>query len=174
MKPLFFILILFMSGNINAQEKNILTGRTNVSLLKSSKEYDWFKENYESYNPGKAAIKKLKKFPKDVTVLIFAGTWCSDTRKLLPEFYKVADMAGIPSDNITLYFLDKGKASPEGAEKNYNITLVPTFIFVKNGHELGRIIESVEMQLEEVIKDIVEGVYYNHTVLPEAKPNLYK
>lgn len=157
MKPLFFILILFMSSTINAQEKNILTGRTSVSVLKSSKEYGWFKENYESYSPGKPAIKKLKRFPKDVTVLIFAGTWCSDTRRLLPEFYKVADMAGIPSGNITLYFVDKGKVSPEGVENNYNITLVPTFIFLKDGHELGRIIESVDKPVEEVIKDIVEG-----------------
>ena len=44
--------------------------------------------------------------------------------------------------------MDRDKKSGEGIEKQYKIERVPTFIVLKNGVEVGRVVESVENSIE--------------------------
>jgi thiol-disulfide isomerase/thioredoxin len=92
-----------------------------------------------------------------IDVTIFFGTWCSDSRRELPRFLKVADMAGIPPDRITLYGLDRSKKSPDGLTEKYHIDRVATFIFFKKGVEIGRITEAPESTIEGDMITILTG-----------------
>jgi hypothetical protein len=49
--------------------------------------------------------------------------------------------------------LDEQKQSPDGLEKKYKVSNVPTFIVLKDGEEKGRVVESVKVSLE---KDLYE------------------
>ena len=102
--------------------------------------------------------------PADATLLVFAGTWCSDTQNLLPKFYKSLDDAGIARERVKLYLLDEQKNSPEQLEKQYQVVSVPTFIVLQNGKELGRIVESVQQSIEaDLAKQLQKkGIVYSH------------
>jgi len=84
----------------------------------------------------------------DVDFLVFLGTWCPDSRREVPHFLKIADECGIGSSRIRLYALDRSKKSNDGLTDQYHIELVPTFIFLKNGAEIGRITEKPHGSLE--------------------------
>ncbi len=83
-----------------------------------------------------------------VETMVFFGQWCSDSRRDVPRFLKIVDLAGTSLGRVTLYALDRKKKSPEGLEGQYRIERVPTFVFLKQGKEIGRIVEMPRTTLE--------------------------
>jgi thiol-disulfide isomerase/thioredoxin len=136
-------------------EQAILLGRTHYRVLQNSPQLVWFRQNYNAYQPNNSAIDALKGFPPDIRFIVFAGTWCSDTRDLLPPFYRVLDAAGINRNNVTLYFTDRDKHTPEGLENTYNVNRVPTFILLRNGSEIGRITETAQPSIEAELVNLL-------------------
>ena len=109
-----------------------------------------------------AAVETFKKNKDKFTVVIFGGTWCHDTQNLLPVFYRLADKSGFPEKNITLIAVDRDKKTINNLQKNYSITNVPTFIIMKDGKEMGRVVEygssgEIDKELGEIVKKKVEG-----------------
>lgn len=117
---------------------------------------DWYQQGYEAYSPNKKMSKKLSKDLQEYDIVIFAGTWCPDTRNLLPKFAKVLDQTGIEQDNIQLYLVNRSKSTPGGETDTYEIKSVPTFIFIKDGKEVGRIVEKVNKSVEADIYYIIK------------------
>src|SRR5688572_28901724 len=83
--------------NLTAQSnRNILGTCTRDSLLQEPFK-SWFQKNYDAYKPDESVVAKLKKIPvKDFTVEIFFGTWCGDSKRDVPRFFKIADAIGLP------------------------------------------------------------------------------
>ena len=151
MKNLLILVFTFITFGAMAQTpaSAVITGTTDVQKLNDEKAYPWFATGCKDYTPDAATLKTLKEnMPADATLLVFAGTWCSDTQYLLPKFYKTLDDAGISRDRVKLYLLDEQKQSPEQLEKQYQVVSVPTFIVLQNGKELGRIVETVQKSIE--------------------------
>ena len=94
-------------------------------------------------------ITMLRSMDKGISTIVFLGTWCPDSRRNVPHFLKVADEAGVSPDSIRLYCVDRSKKSDDGLTATYNIQRVPTFIFFKGGKEIGRIVESPELTIEQ-------------------------
>ena len=135
----------------------VLTGKTDIQKLTDAKAYPWFNANYQSYKPAATTAAELKKnLPADATILVFGGTWCSDTQNLLPKFYKTLDEAGIPRKKVELYLVDEQKNSPEALEKQYGVISVPTFIVLQQGEERGRVVESIQESIEADLLKIVQ------------------
>lgn len=118
-------------------------------------ELDWFSEGYEQYQPDSSYVGQIRAAKDNYSFVVFAGEWCGDTRNLLPKFYKTADLAGIPRDKITLYFLNRRKKSPEKIERNYNIDAIPAFVLIKDGKEAGRIVEEADGSIEKELSHIM-------------------
>lgn len=76
-----------------------------------------------------------------------------------PHFYKILDHLGFPEKRLRVVALDnhpdRRKTSPDGAEKGWNIEYVPTFIFLKNDKEVGRIVETPAVSLEKDMVNIL-------------------
>lgn len=87
--------------------------------------------------------------------LVFFGGWCSDSRREVPHFLKIADSAGFPAGSIRLYSLDRTKKSPDGIAEQFGIVLVPTIIFLREGGEIGRIVESPRTTMEQDMLEIL-------------------
>jgi hypothetical protein len=136
-----FCLSFFLMG-MQADDAPILLGKTHGRRLTRGEEGIWFKRNYNSYATDAGAIAVMKKHCKGLRFLVFAGSWCSDTRQWLPAFYRVTDEAGIARRNIDLYFADRNKVTPEGLENQYHIERLPTFIVLSGEAEIGRITET--------------------------------
>jgi thiol-disulfide isomerase/thioredoxin len=83
-----------------------------------------------------------------VDVLIFFGGWCSDSKRQVPRFLKLADEAGVPAESIRLYALDRTKKSDDGMTARWGIERIPTIIFLHRGAEIGRITETPQTTME--------------------------
>ncbi|CAN5322943.1 hypothetical protein BH09BAC1_BH09BAC1_19600 [soil metagenome] len=145
MKGYLLILLLSTVTMLSAQT---LTGPATRQQLEA---FDWFKNEYDSYKVSKKGVKDLKEVDKvkDYRIVIVMGTWCSDSRREVPRFYKVIDALGFPQDKILLVFVDENKNDPSGLGKQFMIKYVPTFIFLDaNSNELGRIVETPTKKLD--------------------------
>jgi len=107
-----------------------------------------FVAEYDSVQVQTEFIDLIRKAGEDVEVLVFLGTWCSDSRHHVPRFLRVIDLARPSLQRVSLYGVDRSKKSPGGTEASYHIERVPTFIFLKHGKEIGRIVESPQTTLE--------------------------
>ena len=125
----------------------------------------WFKKNYDAYEPEKVKIKKLRK-TKDLfdSVTLFMGTWCGDSKREAPRFIKCMEELSFNLNRLKIICVDRTfqnyKQSPGREESGQNIHRVPTFIFHKNGDEIGRIVESPKESLEVDMLKLVTGGNY--------------
>ncbi len=74
-----------------------------------------------------------------------------------PVSFKVMDEAAYPASNVTIICVDRERKDSSGMVNGLNIELVPTFIFYKDGNELGRIVETPTQTMEEDIFEILTG-----------------
>ncbi|UOK42751.1 MULTISPECIES: thioredoxin family protein [Flavobacterium] len=144
------------------QTKDTLIGKQPKEALLKTPYSLWYKPNHENYKPNMATIAELKKHTKDVTVLVFMGTWCDDSQLQVPGFFKIMEALQFDNTKVTLIAVDKNKKTPEQFEKELDITNVPTFIFYKNGKEIHRIVERPMESLEKDMLKIISGQNYKH------------
>ncbi|MDI9363544.1 MAG: thioredoxin family protein [Flavobacterium sp.] len=126
---------------LNYQGKKMLKGIINRSQVESDTAFAWFKENMQYGQPDAAAVAAFRQHKADFTMIVFGGTWCEDTQNLLPKFYKLVDKSGYPESSITLVAVDRQKTTFNNLHTTYNIANVPTFIVLKAGKEIGRVVE---------------------------------
>ncbi len=122
-------------------------GWVHRSVLNTSS-YAAFETGYEAYDADTNLVSLIRGVDEGVETIIFFGAWCSDSKREVPCFLKIADYAGMPGERIRLYALDRSKKSADGLTERYRIERVPTFIFLKNGEEIGRIVERPKTTIE--------------------------
>ena len=122
-----------------------------------SPNYAWYQEEKDIYQIQPQIINEFKKDLQNFDIEIFMGTWCGDSHRETPAFFKILEAANYPMNQVKMFAVDRSKSTPQGFENGKNIDYVPTFIFYKNGQELGRIVESPINTLEDDIRDIVNG-----------------
>ncbi|GAA4737349.1 thioredoxin family protein [Flavisolibacter ginsenosidimutans] len=103
--------------------------------------FAWFPSGQKSFTPNADAVKSFAAGKDAVNILVFGGTWCEDTHMALPHFFVTADAAGFSPDRITLIGVDRSKKTLYNLSEAFGITNVPTFIVMKNGKEIGRVVE---------------------------------
>lgn len=118
-------------------------------------QYVWFDSGYAAYNPTLEMLEDIQTKLDSVQILVVFGTWCSDSKREVPRFFKIVDGLQIPRDHIKLYAVDRSKQYPEGIPQEYQIERVPTIILKRGDQELGRIEESPKMTLELDLLDIL-------------------
>lgn len=112
-----------------------------------------------AYVPEPGAVARLAAVSRPVDVVCVLGTWCGDSRREVPRFWKLLESAANP--NLRLRMLAVGRkddaaalakseavGAPRDIRAAWGVTLVPTFIFRADGEELGRIIETPTGTLE--------------------------
>jgi hypothetical protein len=133
----------------------ILIGPIDRQGLEQPPFSEWFAPAYRLYSVDTASLAGLAPELEEVEILVFLGTWCSDSHYEIPHLFKILDYLGYPAQNLKMFALsnhpDFYKRSPQGEEEGWNIEYVPTVIFLKNGEEIGRITES---PLESLEKDM--------------------
>ena len=175
MKRTVFLLIAILSFSftfsqtVNQQvldEKgnDMLLGTINKEGLKKAPFSEWFNKNQDAYAVNEKIANKLKDSLNDYTIKVFLGTWCGDSKKEVPQFYSILEVANFPENQLEVIALDRKseayKQGPNGEEKGMNIHRVPTFIFYKDGKEVNRIVEHPKETLERDMLNIVNGKRY--------------
>lgn len=141
----------------------VLLGKINKSALVQEPYQEWFLKNYEEYTPEPSKIDSLKSLLNNYTITLFMGTWCGDSKREVPRFYKVLEKSNFLLDRLTTIAVDRNeetyKQSPGGEHEGLTIHRVPTFIFYKNGREVNRIVESPVQTIEEDILSLLTKNY---------------
>ncbi|QEC41820.1 thioredoxin family protein [Pseudobacter ginsenosidimutans] len=143
---------------IEKSGRRILKGIINRDLLANDTTFKWFRQQQEGYKPDTEIVSNIKSKAAEVQYLVFGGTWCGDTRFLLPKFYSLLDAAGVNEDRVSLVAVDYSKKTIGNLSEAFNIQRVPTFIVLKDGKEVGRVVEyGTTGQWDKEISEIVSG-----------------
>jgi thiol-disulfide isomerase/thioredoxin len=151
----------YQSYRISYDSKNrkVLRGLITRADIENDTAFGWFKKNYNLGRPDADAVTAFKQHAQDFQTLIFAGTWCPDTQNLLPQFYRLADAAGYADSNVSLIGVDNSKVTFDNLQRTFHLVDVPTFIIMKNGKEVGRVVEYGESgEAMKELGKIVEGL----------------
>ena len=138
-------------------QPRILSGLGDRATFQQDKAFSWFKQNYKAYEVNRELLPRTGTLFDGLTFTIVMGTWCPDSRREVPCFYKILDALGITDDQVTLVNVDRSKQTPEGDEAGLDIQRVPTFIIYRNAREIGRIVESPQTTLEGDLVLILKG-----------------
>ncbi len=158
-QQLLISLIVFVSCSTHLKTQKITKNNSEFLYGEISKEQLYFDypvwlEKEENYLPNKEIKEKILNFNEEVTVVVFLGTWCGDSRRNVPRFFK--SIKDNHNFKIAMWAVDRKKKMENNLTEKYNILRVPTFIFKKNGVEIGRIIENPKKSIEEDILDILQ------------------
>jgi len=167
MKKFLFIIFLFSFLLVNAQEKSNINGNLIGYLKKSDflnrKHKNWFSKNYDNYTPDPKIVQKIKKKLNNISIKSFIGSWCHDSKRELPRFYKIMELAGFDLENdFKMIGITIGKKTPTNLQKGFAINHTPTFIFFRDGKEIGRFVEHSKKTIEKDILKILRGGNYKH------------
>ncbi len=119
----------------------IIKGFMTRKDLAGDSTFTWYAANMKGYVPEAGAVKAFTTNKDSINIIVFGGTWCGDTRSLFPKFFALTDAAGFSQDRITVLGVDRSKKTVHHLAEAFGITNVPTFIVMKNGKELGRVVE---------------------------------
>ena len=158
--PVFFLFLLLtstvFSQDINKVEYServgnmILIGECNRDAFTMQPFQEWYDFEYEEYTPEQSVIEKLEKQINDVLrIKIVLGSWCSDSQREVPRFFRIMDEAGIMDEKVELISVNRDKMVPGMDISVLKIERVPTFIVYDGIKELGRIIETHAETLEK-------------------------
>ena len=119
---------------------------------------EWYNKEYDEYEYDAQLVKELQKNKiNSYEIIVFFGTWCTDTHRELPRLIKILEAAKYPENKIKLIAVNRKKETPDGEDVLYNIKRVPTIIVKKYGREVGRIIEMPETGfLEQDLLNIIK------------------
>jgi thiol-disulfide isomerase/thioredoxin len=135
------------------QGEKMLVGETTLEAF-----WDQFPDWEESkgqYTPEKNAIEALQNIEREISMVLFLGTWCGDSRREVPKLLKVYEATANSNFSLRIYGVDWEKKDDEGAAQMHEIERVPTAILFENGKEIGRIIEYPDQTWEEDISKIL-------------------
>jgi thiol-disulfide isomerase/thioredoxin len=115
--------------------------------------------NAKAYTPNAASLEALKNNRDSVELLVFMGTWCEDSHFIIPKLFSLLDAAGYPGNKISLIGTDRNKKTLGYLSEGMNVTLVPTIIIMKNGKEIGRVVEYGKYGLfDKELAEIINAV----------------
>ena len=168
MKKIFtvlFLLIVILSSY--AQEfnrtiddpklkKEVLIGYCTKEGLFEHGFNKYFDKYYESYQFVPEYIDAINTILDGIQIVVIMADWCEDSHREIPRFYKIMDHLVYPQEEITLICVNSKKETEDVPIESYKIEKVPTFIFVKDGKEIGRITEKPKESLEKDMLDLLK------------------
>ena len=154
-------LALLSATIAGAQERPILIGSVNRADLKTPPYSEWFDSQYSRYQPESAIVLKLRPLLGGVSIEAYFGTWCGDSRRQIPRLARLLDAAGVAEDRLSLVALSdramEFKRSPGHSEGKRYVHRTPTIVIIRDGREIGRIVETPALSLETDLLAILEG-----------------
>jgi thiol-disulfide isomerase/thioredoxin len=94
-----------------------------------------YRREMEEYEPDLGAVSALQQVGSKAIVEVWFGSWCPHCRKMVPRFQKAAANPNLE----VLYHAVPRQFGDYDPARERNVKGLPTFIFLRNGKEFGRI-----------------------------------
>ena len=155
------VILLPVSTAVRAQtfafdsvsHERILIGPVKRTAFQDS---SWYMGNYSMYRPQTELIRQIDSTGIGDSVLIVFGSWCSDSQMWVPMFLSITDSTTM-AHRIGFIAVPRLKGWRDQLTPGLNIEKVPTFIFYRDGKEIGRIVEEPKGDIGANIVEILEG-----------------
>jgi dienelactone hydrolase len=127
----------------------------------------WDREYFE-YEPDPAVLAALQEHIHKARFEIILGTWCSDSSREVPRLWKILEEVGYPVDEIGMLAVGSSRFTLEmglstemlgwsnRTKRYYDVERVATIIVSRDGEEIGRIVETPTLSIEEDLLTILE------------------
>ncbi|MCP4218052.1 MAG: thioredoxin family protein [bacterium] len=122
--------------------------------------YEGWGKTYAEFTPDKNILTQVAaKLGKGLKIDVYLAFWCGDSCSNVPPFLKIVEQlrkAGAADLQVNYISLKKkaDKSITYFVEK-LKVQRVPTFIFYRDGKEIGRIIENPKKTLLEDFLEIL-------------------
>jgi len=161
---IFSLSIIFSQTYVDKEGNKQLWGIVSLDEFSNEPFSNWYTKNAKDFLP--TILENDKDLFNDISVKVFIGSWCGDTKYLFPKFMKYWDKLGLPENQLEIIALhhedDLYKQGPNGESKGLDIHRVPTLVFYNEEKEIGRIVERVVFDLETDLKLIAGQLPYKH------------
>ncbi len=147
---LSFVAVGFLTANaqtpftttVDNNNVTILNGIIEKNDIATNAAFNsWYSGNQTGYKLDTTITNAMANTKDKVQYVVFGGTWCEDTQFILPKFFKLQEQSGLSEKNISLYAVDRSKKTLGNIAGAFKITNVPTIIVMKDGKEVGRVVE---------------------------------
>jgi hypothetical protein len=151
-----------------AAEPAVLTGVTSREAIEEADPV--WAERVADAEIDEAAAEALASVPPGAEITVFLGTWCSDSRREVPRFWRALDhldhldqldpldpLGGEIPFEIEYVAVDRHKEQPADRIAGADIHYVPTFIVRRDGEEAGRVVESSPNGIESDLLALLTG-----------------
>ena len=118
-----------------------LKGIISRSNIESDSSFPWYASNLKGYTPNSLALDALQLYKDSIQIIAFMGTWCEDSHTIIPKFFSLTDRVGFAANRVTLIGVDRNKKTLSNLADALDIKNVPTLMVMKNGKEVGRVVE---------------------------------
>ncbi len=138
-----------------------------VSREEITAELDGWGAEYDGYRMDSGMVEGLKNGMEGVERVCVLGTWCGDSRREVPRLWRILDDIGFSSSDLTMYAVGSSgftRDMPIPADVFdwsidlktwYDAKSVATIIVMRDGKEIGRIVEAPDGSLEKDLLAIV-------------------
>lgn len=100
-----------------------------------------FQKNYRT-QPVPAVSKEARAALRGVDIVVLFGSWCHDSVREVPRLLQA--LTPVADVNVQLIGVDRHKQAPSAWVQQYQLKFTPTVIVLRDGRELGRVIERPE------------------------------
>jgi thiol-disulfide isomerase/thioredoxin len=161
--------VLFSICSIAAQTTDtdaIMEGH--LSQKEVASRCSWFEDGKQKYTPDESTVKALLPYARQLGFVVVLGTWCGDSQKHVPPFYRLMEVLRIPEKRIELIGVDRKKQAPVDIAP-LHIEHVPTFIVFYKGKELGRIVENPNVSIEKDLLQMLQNPAVSSQTNPKSE-----
>jgi thiol-disulfide isomerase/thioredoxin len=129
------------TSTLDANKVLILNGIVSKNDIQDNPSFGWYSQNQKGYVPASSILDPMIAAKDKFQFLVFGGTWCEDTQSILPKFFRLQELSGIQEKNISFFAVDRQKQTSGNMANTFKIVNVPTIIVLKDGKEVGRVVE---------------------------------
>jgi cyclophilin family peptidyl-prolyl cis-trans isomerase/HEAT repeat protein len=129
----------------------LIVGELTTSRLMST--LPAYVQRKDAYKPDATVLEMMKPLVRaGDRVEVFMGTWCDDSQREVPKFLRITDdlksQFGVELP-VRFVAVDKSKQQPAALLLGKSLAKVATFIYYRDGQELGRIEERPQGVFED-------------------------
>jgi len=125
-----------------------------ISADKLLQDYAGFAAEYAAYTVSTEEIDQVQSL-QNVSFLVLFGSWCHDSEREVPRLLKLLQHANIPLHAVQLEAVDRQKEHPADLQLTHKLRFTPTIIVLRDGNELGRIVEKPQQSLAADLAQIM-------------------
>jgi thioredoxin 1 len=139
-----------------AHETPVLVGQVTREQIEAAVP-DWVGRTVDAEIDEQAA-NDLAAVEPGAHLTIFLGTWCSDSRREVSRFWRALDQVGglVPFE-VEYVAVDRAKEEPADLVAGQDLRYVPTFVVLRGGDEVGRVVESAPDGIEADLLALLTG-----------------